>query len=693
MKLIPPLLLVGLMDLAPNAPSLKAAPLPGKPGPGDENLANYFRAETKQLSDRCLTDIHSLAEWKARREQLRQELFEMLGLSPLPAKTDLHPVITGKLNHDDFTVEILHFQSMPGLYVTGNLYLPKHLTQPAPAILYVCGHAYVITNGVSFGNKTAYQHHGAWFARNGYVCLVIDTVQLGEIHGIHHGTYREGMWWWNARGYTPAGVEAWNSIRALDYLQSRPEVDSNRLGVTGRSGGGAYSWWVTALDDRIKCAAPVAGITDLQNHVVDGTVEGHCDCMFMVNTYRWDFPMVAALAAPRPLLIGNSDKDSIFPLDGVVRLHAQVAKIYELYGATNNLGLLITEGPHHDTQDLQLPVFRWFNRHLKGEDPLIEMAAKPFFTAQQLKVFDSLPADERTSKIHETFVPEAHFSTAPASATEWQALRNSWMTALREKVFRGWPEHAGPIELRQRSEQAKDGRQFAVDEFSSQEDVPLRLYVLRDQNSQPNRLRLTVLSEKEWPTWIASTEFSDPLKEEIQAAGLTDDSTGPSSTVSTPGEVQIWFAPRGIGLSAWTGNQARQTQIRRRFMLLGQTLDGMRVWDVRRAIQALRQLPDSIGQLPLTIAGSGQMGVNVLYAALFEPSITELRLVELPASHRIGPDYMNVLRFLDIPQAVAMAAEHCHVQLRQVRASEFSYPAAAAGELGWPEGQFRIEPN
>ena len=114
------------------------------------------------------------------------------------------------------------------------------------------------------------QHHGIWFARNGYACLVIDTLQMGEIEGIHHGTYRYDRWWWHARGYTSAGVEAWNCIRALDYLQSREEVDGERLGVTGRSGGGAYSWWIAAIDERIKAAVPVAGIASLRNHVVDG---------------------------------------------------------------------------------------------------------------------------------------------------------------------------------------------------------------------------------------------------------------------------------------------------------------------------------------------------------------------------------------------------------------------------------------
>ena len=166
---------------------------------------------------------------------------------------------------------------------------------------------------MSMGNKTGYQHHGAWFARHGYICLVLDTIQLGELEGAHHGTKRLGMWWWNSRGYTPAGVEAWNGIRALDYLQSRADVDPELIGMTGRSGGGAYTWYTAALDDRIKVAVPVAGITDLHNHVVDGIVKGHCDCMFMVNSYRWDYTKLAALLAPRPLLLSNSDKDTHFP--------------------------------------------------------------------------------------------------------------------------------------------------------------------------------------------------------------------------------------------------------------------------------------------------------------------------------------------------------------------------------------------
>ena len=129
----------------------------------------------------------------------------MLGLDPFPEKTPLKSVVTGTVERDDFLVDKLHFQSRPGFYVTGSFYYPKEAKGKLPTILYVCGHGRVMKNGVSYGNKATYQHHGAWFARNGYACLTIDTVQLGEIEGIHHGTYRYGMWWWNARGYSSRG--------------------------------------------------------------------------------------------------------------------------------------------------------------------------------------------------------------------------------------------------------------------------------------------------------------------------------------------------------------------------------------------------------------------------------------------------------------------------------------------------------
>ncbi len=669
--------------------------------PGQGLVSDYLHREAESLAAACLSDVRSMEEWTERRVRYRDELFEMLGLAPRPERTPLRAEITGRLERSDFRVEKLHFQSLPGLYVTGNLYLPRGEVEAAPAILYVCGHGRVKKGDVSYGNKAHYQHHGAWFARHGYVCLMIDTLQLGEIEGTHHGTYRYGMWWWNARGYTPAGVEAWNSIRALDYLTSRPEVDAERIGVTGRSGGGAYSWWVAALDDRIKVAVPVAGITSLKNHVIDGCVEGHCDCMYMVNTYRWDYAQVAALVAPRPLLISNSDKDGIFPLDGVVDIYNQVRGIYELHDKLDHIGLQITEGPHKDTQELRIHAFRWFNRFLKETDELIEKPAIKFFEPESLKVFDSLPEDSINAEAHETFTPRAETPAPPPSAAAWEIQRDRWLAALRSKCFAGWPTDGAtgndshlPLRLENVSSDVREGIALDTYDFESQSRVRLRLYTLRSDEVAAEELDLVVLNALDDAGW---NEFAAMMSAGFPGTLGAAETPQPDAEAFTANARMLksfkwgmaYVAPRGVGPTAWNPDERNQTHIRRRFMLLGQTLDSMRVWDLRRGVQALRRV-EGFARVPLWLQAERQMAGAALYASLFEPRIARLDLHELPRSHRDGPIFLNVLRILDVPQAVALAAERSRVRIYQTGAGGWEYPLAVAARLGWDEKRLQV---
>lgn len=662
---------------------------------GDAMLAAYFDREVSELEAACL-DEAALKTWKLQREHYRQQLLEMLGLDPLPERTDLHATITGTLDHAEFTVEKLHYQARPGLYVTANLYVPKKLDAPAPAILYVCGHSNQKKGDVSFGNKTGYQHHGAWYARHGYVCLTIDTLQLGEIQGVHHGTYRYDRWWWNARGYTPAGVEAWSAVRAIDYLQTRPEVDGERIGIAGRSGGGAYSWWTAAIDERVKVAAPTAGITDLRNHVVvgyswsraDGVVEGHCDCMFDVNTYRWDYPMVAALVAPRPLLIENTDKDTIFPLDGVMRTFMKVRSVYELYGAREKLGLHIADGPHADTQRLRVGEFEWFERHLKGKkDAVIDTPAEKLFDREQLRVFEpgKEPADAINAAADETFVNQASEPIVPEDAKQWASMRDAWIQSLREKSFAGWPATNEALDVKPAFEATRDGVRFSAYDFVSQGPVKLRLYVA--QADAAKAITLRAVDDAGWREFVAvmGARFAEQLKDEtLPAADAAGWATLKSALAS--GDAMAWVAPRGIGPTTWNHDANKRRHIRRRFMLLGQTLDGMRVYDLRRAATALREI-DGLRKLPLTLRGEGAMAGNVLYASLFVDGVNALDLHALPASHRDGPIYLNVLRFMDIPAAVAMAGQRCTVRLHETGDHAADYARKTAEKLGWPAGR------
>ncbi len=619
---------------------------------GDKLVTDYFRQQTRLLTDQAFADIRSLEDWTDRKDEYRRQLMEMLGLDPLPARTSLNAEITGTVRHDEFVVERLHFQSMPGLYVTANLYRPIQQEGPLPAILYVCGHGGEKKNGISLGNKTHYQHHGAWFARNGYVCLTIDTIQLGEIEGIHHGTYREKMWWWNNRGYTPAGVEAWNCMRSLDYLQSREEVDGDRIGVTGRSGGGAYSWWIAAIDERIKVAVPVAGITSLKNHVVDGCVEGHCDCMFMVNTYRWDYPLVAALVAPRPLLISNTDKDRIFPLDGVVDVHAKVRRIYELYGAGDKLGLQITEGPHKDTQELRVHAFRWFNRFLREDDSLIDTTAVPFFEKDALRVFDDLPPNERVTTIHESFVPSVSASSLPATEEEFHTASETWRRTLRERCFRGWPDEPDDLEINVVAETTEGPKVRAI-EFTSQQPYRLRLYVVPAQDDDSRMLTVQVLKQNDWERVARGLAVALPA--EFPGTEPQIDAWNEIVDASQK-QTKVYVVPRGIGPTEWSREERARTHIRRRFMQLGQTAATMQIYDVRRALQALNQIAP-YGALQRNVEADGEAAVWALYASLFEDRIEKLSLTNLPTKNQLAPDLLNVSRFVEMPHVVLMAGD------------------------------------
>lgn len=667
---------------------------PSSTARGDRLLADYFAAETARLRDASLAEIQTIDDWTSGAPETRRRLLDMLGLDPLPERTDLHATITGRIDHPEFTVENLHYQSRPGLYVTGNLYVPKNLNKPAPAILYVCGHAKVAKDGVSYGGKAHYQHHGAWFARNGYVCFVIDTLQLGEIEGIHHGTYRENRWWWLSRGYCPAGVEAWNCIRALDYLQSRSEVDPQKLGVTGRSGGGAYSWWISAIDERIQAAVPVAGITDLQNHVVDGCVEGHCDCMYMVNTYRWDYAEVAALNYPRSLLISNTDRDGIFPLDGVYRTYSAVRRLYELGKHPDDVALNITAGGHVDTQELQVHAMRWFDKHLRGEVRLIENAAQKLFEPEQLKVFQELPADQLNTKIDETFVPLATPPAVPTSTAEWATQRDAWLAALRQKTFAGWPKEELRLSMEQVSTVDHGGLTLTTYDFSSQPHVPLTLYVLHKTGlPKADLVVLNPLDQEGWDEFVTTVSPKFPTafgQTEPVAAAENAEFTSLQQMLTGLPWVMAYVAPRGVGPTRWNPEMRKHLQNRRRFYLLGQTWESMQTWDIRRAMQATRSL-ETLGSAPLWLQAEGHMAVLACYAALFEPRVKRLDLHKLPVSHAPdGPPLLNVLRTLDIPQALAMIAERSQVAVYDADPAVSEFATATAGRLGWPAKQVQV---
>ncbi len=641
---------------------------------GREMMLNAFEYEVREIETDWLEGIETLEDWEARRVELRRELAEMLGLWPEPPKTDLQATVTGTLDHPDFTVEKIHFQSVPGFYVTTNLYLPKNVEGKVPVVLYLSGHARRVVDGVSYGTKAAYQHHPAWYARQGIASMVVDTVDHGEIQGIHHGTFRHGRWWWYNRGYTPGAAEVWNAIRALDYLETRPEIDMQHVGATGRSGGGQYSWLLLSLDDRVTVATPTAGITDIRNHVIDDTIRGHCDCNFWNNYHRLDTTVMAALAAPRPVKLVNTDADGIFPVSGIRRVEERVRKIYELYGKEENWAVFIGEGGHKDTREVQLATFPWMYRFLKGEELGEVPEAIAYFENEEVKVFDQIPADEINTTIDEEFLPEPISPPVPLNEEQWASAKETWMEMLEAKTFAGWPTDAEETKLERVLTADLDSLELRADEFSPQKGITLRTWTLVKKDQSPDRVVVKLLNNDGWLNALSALQsaVSPERVEQIVGPGARSvvwpeadpEAMAELRKLTDEGAAVVFVATRGIGPTFYEEPRPnRGDTITRSFQLLGQTLDGMRVWDLRQALAAIRKAPDLAGK-EIAVEAEGTMAGVALYASLFDEPVSQLRLDNLPHDHRNGPILISIDQILNLPQTFAMAKDRTEVELK-----------------------------
>ncbi|HEX6962187.1 MAG TPA: prolyl oligopeptidase family serine peptidase [Lacipirellula sp.] len=607
---------------------------------GDQMINAYLAAQVEQIAAKTEEDFADAATWQKRRERYKREYLYMLGLDPMPERTPLHPTITGSMEQDDYVVDNLHFQSRPGLYVTGNLYRPKQfkLGKRLPAVLYVCGHS----NRGRDGNKSGYQSHGIWFARHGYICLTIDTLQLGEIAGAHHGTYKLNRWSWLSRGYTPAGVEAWNGIRAIDYLVSRPDVDPEKIAVTGISGGGAATIWIAAADERVKVAVPVSGISDLRSYVCDHVIEGHCDCMFLHNAYRWPWARIPALIAPRPLLVVNSDQDPIFPMSGNHRLANQLEQAYRLYGAGDMVDVMTSVGDHAYRGDIRRAVFRFINMHLKNDPRPVtdseidihgdEGPRSPVIDPRSMRVFPEsrdLPADALNADIDEHFVPVA--SPELPYAESLDRWRERLIRALRKTSLSDLP--ATPVAA---IEMGRDDDESV--RLSCEEHVEFRLKGNVKDAAKATRLLLVVCAGKSAdasapPPWLDRVAHSD--------------------------ERVLYVLPRGVGPTRWTRKNP-PNYVERSHVLVGTTVDTGRLRDVLSAVEYVRELSEVHAPESVTIrlAGKGAAGVLAGYAAALDDEIAGAVLLDPHPSHTAddAPQFLNILRTCDIADVLGLMA-------------------------------------
>lgn len=587
-----------------------------------------------EIAHKHLSEIQTLADWKGERPRRKQQFLAILGLDPLPAKTPLQARTTGTLDRNGYRVEKVVFQSMPGLYVTGNLYLPPKVEKRLPTVLYVCGHS-----PSPWGAKIDYQHHGIWLARNGYVALLIDTVEFGELSGIHHGTHDLEMLHWFSLGYTPAGPEVWNAIRAIDYLETRPEVDAKRIAVTGISGGGAISWFTAAADERIQVAAPVAATWTVDQQVQGDLLHENCDCIYFPNTYQADLPLAGALIAPRPLRIISAQKDTMFPPSGYHAVYERVRRIFELYNAPEKISEYDHDAPHSDIVPFRKMANEWIGRWLKDDSTPFDEGEIKREDPASLRVLDAFPADSINESIDRKFIAAARIER-PASLDVWKKRRSQIVEGLKDQVFRLFPATEPPFEVWKKKRggwSARYAEHFDV-EFSSEQDVRVHA-----------ELFVPFQKAKSYPVMIF-VKGSDDLIYPVDWDRILP---------ALGNHVVLTLYPRAIDYPI---DRYRRASLERTVALIGGTIETLQVWDILRAIDYLTEA-EGIEVNSVSIFGRKTMAALSLYAAAFDVRISRVIVDNPPATHWHDAPLLNVLRVTDLPEAAALLAPREFVAL------------------------------
>ncbi len=310
-------------------------------------------AQDARNSQIVTTDTHlplphweSLQQWEARKASLRRQILVAAGLSPLPEKTPLHAEVFGKMEGPGYTIEKVLIETMPGFYLGGNLYRPRDGKTKHPGVLNPHGHwAYGrLENQPLYSGPSL----GMSLARQGYVVFAYDMVGYTDTIQVPHwfGSAEQRLW-----GFGPLGLQLWDSIRALDFLDGLADVDAHDVGITGASGGATQAFLLAAVDDRLQFAAPV--------NMVSAIMQGGDLCEnapgLRMNTSNVE---IAAMFAPKPMLVVSATGD--WTRNVPKEEFPAIQRIYALYGKADATEVVQIHEEHNYNRLSREAVYRFF---------------------------------------------------------------------------------------------------------------------------------------------------------------------------------------------------------------------------------------------------------------------------------------------------------------------------------------------
>ncbi len=339
--------------------------------------------ELLEARKRAIDEVQSPERWRAKQADIRKKLREVMQV--FPEKTPLNARITRTIKKEGFTLEHIVFESLPGFYVSSSLYLPsaRKSREKLPTVIYCSGHN---TKSYDYEN---YQHEILNLVKKGFAVFAFDPIGQGErLEYVDPVTSAPGLKGGSVARHSYPGAQAfitgnamsrymiWDGIRAVDYLMTRKEIDGARLAITGRSGGGTQSAFISAVDDRILVSAPECWVTNRKRLLQSiGPQDGDQHLLFEIEE-GIDHPDFLIARAPKPTMIVTTTND-FFSIQGARETVREVSEIYRAFGKAENLQMVEDIGIHESTKKNREAKYAFFQEHLNhpgsSEDVPVEI--------------------------------------------------------------------------------------------------------------------------------------------------------------------------------------------------------------------------------------------------------------------------------------------------------------------------------
>ncbi|MFQ6040831.1 MAG: alpha/beta hydrolase family protein [Candidatus Poribacteria bacterium] len=592
----------------------------------DQLKTDLYRRAKVHFDRQCQqkAKLKTIDAFEQYRAQLKERFLRAIGGLP-QERTPLNPQCTGIIDRGNFVIEKIIYESLPEFYVTSALYLPKGITQPTPAVVFVHGHSDL---GKSY---PVYQAVCVDLVNNGFVVFAIDPPGQGERFQYYDAEKQERIIGGCTTEHTHAGLQfvirgasvarhfIWDVMRGLDYLEIRPEVDNQRIGLTGNSGGGTQSCLLMMSEPRFAAAVPCTFVMTLESYMKTGQPQDSEQIVQGGIAYGPDHDDYLTAMAPKPVLVGAAAYD-YFPIEGALEAVRRAKRIYALYGAEDKVDITVAPTRHSYSPYLRQACVNWYKKHFRNEPPDFKTGEPQTLPENELwctpngQILDRFPNSKTVFHLNRASLPKA--PPKLKAERDFEKRRDEMRNAVLEVLGINDENRSQPIYPRIIAENEVDGYRTEKIFFFSAPDIVVTGVMAHPKGDSVKQTDL-VLFENGTKDIPEKRDLLTELLENHHRLFVFD--------ARGVGAVEMRQAERGRGV------HAAEYKFGCDAMMLGKSTLGLRVFDVLRGYDYLRTRRDveNIG-----ILGVGSGAFLAYFAAAIEDGFTDQTFTDLLYSYR-----------------------------------------------------------